>query len=67
MEIIKNEILKEKIYYEKLENGLDVYFMPKKGFTKKYAVLATKYGSNELEFVPIGEDKKIRVNEGIAH
>ncbi|MGL5330737.1 MAG: EF-P 5-aminopentanol modification-associated protein YfmH, partial [Peptostreptococcaceae bacterium] len=27
----------------------------------------TKYGSNELEFVPIGEDKKIRVNEGIAH
>ncbi|MGL5693156.1 MAG: EF-P 5-aminopentanol modification-associated protein YfmH, partial [Peptostreptococcaceae bacterium] len=67
MEIIKNEILKEQIYYEKLENGLDVYFMPKKGFTKKYAVLATKYGSNELEFVPIGEDKKIKVNEGIAH
>lgn len=67
MKRIVNELLKEEVYYEKLENGLDVYFMPKHGFTKKYAVLATNYGSNELEFVPIGEDKKIRVNEGIAH
>ncbi|MBC5995939.1 insulinase family protein [Romboutsia ilealis] len=67
MKKIVNEILKEEIYYEKLKNGLDVYFMPKKGFTKKYAVLATNYGSNELEFIPIGEEKKIRVNEGIAH
>ena len=67
MEKIINEVLKEEVYYEKLENGLDVYFMPKHGFTKKYAVLATNYGSNELEFIPIGENKKIRVNEGIAH
>ncbi|MGL4914101.1 MAG: EF-P 5-aminopentanol modification-associated protein YfmH [Romboutsia sp.] len=67
MKKIVNEILKEEVYYEKLENGLDVYFMPKPGFTKKYAILATNYGSNELEFIPIGEDKKTRVNEGIAH
>lgn len=67
MKKIVNDILKEEVYYEKLENGLDVYFMPKHGFTKKYAVLATNYGSNELEFVPIGETEKIRVNEGIAH
>ncbi|RDY24951.1 insulinase family protein [Romboutsia maritimum] len=67
MEKIINDMLKEEIYYEKLENGLDVYFMPKPGFTKKYAVLATNYGSNELEFIPIGEKEKIRVNEGIAH
>lgn len=49
MEKIVNELLKEELYYEKLENGLDVYFMPKRGFTKKYAVLATNYGSNDLE------------------
>jgi predicted Zn-dependent peptidase len=67
MKKITNDVLKEEIYYEKLENGLDVYFMPKAGFTKKYAVLATNYGSNELEFIPIGESEKIRVNEGIAH
>lgn len=67
MEKIVNELLKEEVYYDKLENGLDVYFMPKKGFTKKYAVLATDYGSNDLEFVPIGEKEPIKVNEGIAH
>ncbi|AWH78359.1 EF-P 5-aminopentanol modification-associated protein YfmH [Clostridioides difficile] len=67
MEKIVNDILKEEVYYEKLQNGLGVYFMPKRGFMKKYAILATNYGSNDLEFVPIGEDKKIRVNEGIAH
>ena len=37
MEKIVNDLLKEELYYEKMENGLDVYFMPKKGFTKKYA------------------------------
>ena len=41
MKKIVNEVLREEVYYEKLENGLDVYFMPKLGFTKKYAVLAT--------------------------
>ena len=48
MEKIVNELLKEELYYEKLKNGLDVYFMPKRGFTKKYAVLATNYGSNDF-------------------
>ena len=67
MEKIVNDILKEEVYYEKLDNGLDVYFMPKKGFTKKYAVFTTNYGSNDLEFIPLGEDEKFRVNEGIAH
>lgn len=67
MEKIVNELLKEELYYEKLDNGLDVYFMPKKGFTKKYAILATNYGSNDLEFIPINESEKLVVNAGIAH
>ncbi|CEO12361.1 EF-P 5-aminopentanol modification-associated protein YfmH [Paraclostridium sordellii] len=67
MEKIVNDILKEEVYYEKLDNGLDVYFMPKKGFTKKFAVLATNYGSNDLEFIPINQTEKSKVNEGIAH
>ncbi|CEN26597.1 EF-P 5-aminopentanol modification-associated protein YfmH [Paraclostridium sordellii] len=67
MEKIVNDILKEEVYYEKLDNGLDIYFMPKKGFTKKFAVLATNYGSNDLEFIPINQTKKFKVNEGIAH
>lgn len=67
MEKIVNDILKEEVYYEKLDNGLDVYFMPKKGFAKKFAVLATNYGSNDLEFIPINQTEKFKVNEGIAH
>ncbi|GKZ10619.1 hypothetical protein ANS017_20030 [Paraclostridium bifermentans] len=59
MEKIVNDILKEELYYEKLDNGLDVYFMPKKGFMKKFAVLATNYGSNELEFIPINENENL--------
>ena len=67
MEKIVNDIIKEELYFETLENGLRVYFMPKRGFVKKYAVLATDFGSNDLEFVPKGECDRIRVNEGIAH
>ena len=67
MEKIVNDIIKEELYFETLENGLRVYFMPKRGFVKKYAILATDFGSNDLEFVPKGECDRIRVHEGIAH
>ena len=67
MEKIVNDIIKEELYFEILENGLRVYFMPKRGFVKKYAILATDFGSNDLEFVPKGECNRIRVHEGIAH
>ena len=67
MERIYNDTIKEELYSEELENGLKVYFMPKKGFLKKYAILATNYGSNDLEFIPEGETEKIKVHEGIAH
>lgn len=30
MEKIVNDIIKEELYFETLENGLRVYFMPKK-------------------------------------
>ncbi|MBS4540097.1 insulinase family protein [Clostridium sp. D2Q-11] len=67
MSTIKNENLKEESFLHVLENGLKVYFVPKKGFTKKYAVFATNYGSNDNVFVPIGEKDPITVPEGIAH
>lgn len=67
MQIIKNEILKEVLYHEKLDNNMNVFFMPKKGFTKKYAIFATDYGSNDLEFISPFDNSKIKLNEGIAH
>lgn len=67
MEIKNYEHMDEKVYYEKLDNGLQVYLMPKAGFNKTYATFTTKYGSIDNHFVPLGKDELIRVPDGIAH
>lgn len=67
IKIYENEKIKEKLYFKKMESGLKVYFMPKEGYTKKYAIFATDYGSIDNVFTPIGENKTIEVPEGIAH
>lgn len=59
--------LKEKIYFEKLENGLHVYMIPKPGFNKTYATFTTKYGSIDNEFVPLNQTEMKHVPDGIAH
>ncbi len=64
---IYNDRIKEKILFEELESGLKVFFMPKPGFTKKYAMFSTHYGSIDNKFIPIGESEPITVPEGIAH
>ena len=55
------------LYYEKLDNGLDVYIIPKNNCNNVYVTFSTKFGSNDIEFVPINGKKFIRVNDGIAH
>ncbi|WP_404331534.1 EF-P 5-aminopentanol modification-associated protein YfmH [Mesobacillus maritimus] len=67
MEKIAFEQLKEELYYEKLENGLDVYILPKKGFNKTYATFTTKYGSIDNHFKSFGKDEFTKVPDGIAH
>ncbi|MGL5439685.1 MAG: EF-P 5-aminopentanol modification-associated protein YfmH [Filifactoraceae bacterium] len=67
MRIIENKFLSEKIFYEKLPNNMDLFFMPKEGFNKKYAIFATDYGSNDLEFINPHTKERVKVNEGIAH
>ncbi|HEY8396235.1 MAG TPA: pitrilysin family protein [Bacilli bacterium] len=66
--MIRNyEILQEKVCFEKLENGLSVYVVPKPGFKKTFACFATKYGALINRFVPYGENDYIDVPLGIAH
>lgn len=67
MKTIEFKQLDETLYYEKLENGLDVYVLPKKGFSKTFVTFTTKYGSIDRNFVPIGETEAITVPDGIAH
>ena len=59
--------IKETLYYEKLDNGLDVYILPKPGFSKQYATFTTKYGSIDNRFIPVGETEYVTVPDGIAH
>lgn len=67
MKTINIKDIDEKIYYDKLDNGLEVYLYTKEDFHNNYVTFTTKFGSVNNEFVPIGEDKMIKVPNGIAH
>ncbi len=64
---MNNTMFGEQLFHTKMENNLNVFYMPKKGFTKKYAVLATDYGSNDLSFISERSGEQINLNHGIAH
>ncbi len=61
------EKLKLEVYEETLENGLQIYIVPKNNCNNIYATLSTKYGSNNDEFVPLNEKKMKSFPLGIAH
>lgn len=67
MQIIENSKVKEKVYIEKLDNGLTVMIIPKPGVQKKYMIWGTNYGSNDNEFIVPGEKEKTTVPNGVAH
>ncbi|MBS6253000.1 MAG: insulinase family protein [Clostridium sp.] len=67
MQIIENSKVKEKVYIEKLDNGLTVMIIPKPGVQKKYMIWGTNYGSNDNEFIVPGEQEKTTVPNGVAH
>ncbi len=59
--------LDKDVYYEKLDNGLEIYVVPypdKKNYSVSYF---TKFGSNQTTFIPEGEKDYIKVPDGIAH
>ena len=55
----------EQVYTETLSNGLNIFVVPKKGFSKKYAFFATNYGGADRRF-KVG-DTWIDTPEGVAH
>lgn len=66
----------EKIYNEKIDetlllgthkSGLTVAVVPKKGFSKYYAIYGTQYGSVDREFIALGEKEKTVLPDGVAH
>ena len=61
------EKLNQKVYYEHLENGLDVVIIPKKGVTNYYATFATHFGSLNYKFKAPGNTEITTVPDGVAH
>lgn len=61
MEKITYPKLKETVYHELLPNGLNVYLMPKYGFSKTYATFSTNFGSIDVSI------KDEIIPNGIAH
>mgnify|MGYP002543768649 FL=1 len=67
MQVLENLKVKEKVFFETLENGMPVMIIPKKGMRKKYMIWGVNYGSNDNIFVIPGEDKETKVPNGVAH
>lgn len=67
MQIIENSKVKEKLYIEKLDNGLTILVIPKKGVSRKYAIIGTKFGSIDNKFIKPNENTEISIPDGVAH
>lgn len=67
MQIIESSKVKEKVYIEKLENGLTVAVIPKKDICKKYVIWGTEFGSIDNNFKIEKTGEIIKVPDGIAH
>lgn len=67
MEKLDYKHIDETIYTETLDNGLQVFLLPRNEMSKTYSFFTTDYGSIDHTFVPIGKDEKITVPEGVAH
>ncbi|MET1178085.1 pitrilysin family protein [Peribacillus simplex] len=67
MEKIAFTQLKEELFHEKMDNGLEVYILPKSGFNKSFATFTTNYGSIDNHFKPLNGTEFSKVPDGIAH
>ena len=67
MKIIESSRIKEKLYTEKLENGMTVMIIPKKNARKKYAIWATHFGSIDNRFIMPTTGEEVFIPDGVAH
>jgi len=67
IETMEYKDINEVMYKYNHKSGLNVFVIPKKGYSKKYAVFATHFGSINTKFSEEGNRKVTTVPEGIAH
>ena len=57
--------INECLYYEVLENGLSVYYLPKQDYNKAFVSCAINYGSFDIDFFI--DNKEFNMPYGIQH
>ncbi len=62
---IYNEKMEETLYHGVSDAGLNVYILPKKGFSKKYAIYSVNYGSCDISYKVDGKEYTDPL--GVAH
>ena len=65
--VIKSDLLKEELYMKEYPSGLKAFIIPKKGYSKKYAMFSTNFGSIDSKFNLYGKGEIIEVPDGVAH
>ncbi|MBI1853935.1 MAG: insulinase family protein [Planctomycetes bacterium] len=64
---VKGWLPGEVVHQGRLSNGLSVLVSPKRGFSKRFAIFSTLYGSCDNEFSDPATGATVRVPGGIAH
>ena len=59
--------INETLYYEKLDNGLNVYIVPKADYDKTFGIFTTQYGGLDNRFIPYAKNEFVEYPKGIAH
>ena len=67
MKVIESLKVKEKVYIEKLENGLTVMIIPKPNLNKKYIIWGTHFGSIDNRFIMPKTEEEVFIPDGVAH
>ena len=67
MKEINCNIIKEKAFLERLENGLEVIIIPKKSVQKKYVIFGTHFGSIDNRFIMPKTHEEVFIPDGVAH
>lgn len=65
--VLQNSMLQEKILWQRVEPGLEVFVLPKQGYNKKYATYSANFGSIDSHFIVEGENEELIVPDGVAH
>lgn len=67
MQVIENSKIKEKMYIEKLSNGLKIIIIPKPKLKKKYITWGINFGSIDNQFILGDSEEVTKIPDGVAH